>query len=240
MVKKSWFTGILIESTWANGPTDPFERHKFYGAAQRALLKISEYDIGKDLLNLISKRHEGIGTSEKGDKRVVIIRPQMAVKEGGATAAWTLRDRLNKQKKIGDREVFFAGKGSKTVIYIHLNETSDAMYTRLAGCLTPSWIALAHELIHAWHHLGGNQYAEEINVSGTGIKREELWTTGIGPYANTRISENALRQEAGLPLRAHYYFPDDVSHVKANAPVIDSGALMGYWKCHVLKQAMER
>lgn len=64
---------------------------------------------------------------------------------------------------------------------------------------TPAFIILAHELIHASHHLLGasmDGIDEEHHVSGTGL----LTQYGIAPF----ISENSIRREAGLPLRSSY------------------------------------
>jgi hypothetical protein len=41
------------------------------------------------------------------------------------------------------------------------------------------------------------------------ILHEEAHTVGLGPYANTRISENALRKEHNLTLRTYYDTPGD-------------------------------
>jgi hypothetical protein len=58
------------------------------------------------------------------------------------------------------------------------------------------YIVLAHELIHSLHCLQG------IKIDG---QDEELWTTGIGRYANNPMSENAFRSQFGVPLRTQYY-----------------------------------
>lgn len=117
--------------------------------------------------------------------------------------------RQNRAGSLGTRQIRFAGKGSKTYIAMHNNAGSEAIFTRMAGVPTPTWIALAHELIHAWHHLGGNTYGDSEQTAGGEVKREEMLTTGLGVYANTRLSENAIRREVGLPVRTYYSFADD-------------------------------
>lgn len=57
------------------------------------------------------------------------------------------------------------------------------------------YIVLAHELIHSLHCLQGIRSSQD----------EEIWTTGIGKYANNPMSENAFRAAFGLPLRTAYY-----------------------------------
>jgi hypothetical protein len=69
------------------------------------------------------------------------------------------------------------------------------------GVTTPAFVSLAHELIHAFHLVSGNRYADSVD----GVLREELYATGLGPYADTRISEAAIRKEHGHPLRTFYY-----------------------------------
>jgi len=64
------------------------------------------------------------------------------------------------------------------------------------GVLTPSFIVLAHELIHSLHHLTGSRLRDG--------NEEERRTTGIGAYANDELTENAFRQAFGLPLRLDY------------------------------------
>lgn len=57
-------------------------------------------------------------------------------------------------------------------------------------------IVLAHELIHSLHCLKG------VKIDG---RDEELWTTGIGNYADDPLSENEFRKQFGLPKRTQYY-----------------------------------
>jgi hypothetical protein len=94
-------------------------------------------------------------------------------------------------------------------------------YSRILKLKTPSFIALGHELIHALHFLSGDMHSfgdrdfDPVEVDGKEHKLkkfqlvEEARTVGAGTFANTRISENALRREWGLPLRQYYNFPGD-------------------------------
>jgi hypothetical protein len=236
VARQSWFTGIMIETDWQQAPTDPAARVDFFNRTQRALIKISTYPLGADLLNLIRKRHEGIGTSDSGAKRTVTIRMAKAGAEGADTQAWEIHNRFNVDKEFGGRTIKFAGKGSRTIIYYHNNENSDEIYTRLAGVTTPAWIALAHELIHALHHLGGNTYGDTVQTPGGAAKREEMFTTGLGPYKKNRMSENALRREAGLPERTFYTFPDDHTHIASLRPALNSKLKKGYWYCKCIRE----
>ena len=56
---------------------------------------------------------------------------------------------------------------------------------------------LGHELIHAWRMMAGRRLV-------TQGWEEEAMTAGVGPFLNWKFTENALRKEAKLPLRAKY------------------------------------
>ena len=63
------------------------------------------------------------------------------------------------------------------------------------------------------HFLSGdtNMYSDDDPwaAGDTYTKHEEARTVGLGIYKNTRISENAIRREAGLPVRTYYSDPRD-------------------------------
>ena len=119
---------------------------------------------------------------------------------------------------------------------MHNTPASEAIYTQQAGVTTPTFIALAHELIHALHHLGGNTYDDKVSENGREAKREEMFTTGLGAYANTRISENAIRRQFNLPVRTFYTFQDDHLLIKSLEQTIDTGLPKGYWFCSAMQQ----
>ncbi len=61
----------------------------------------------------------------------------------------------------------------------------------------PPFIALAHELIHAWHNLRGDALPEN--------RWEEMATVGLFQYENYRqITENKIRIEHGVSVRTTY------------------------------------
>lgn len=229
---QSWFKGILID-TDVKG-FDGGALRSFFNNTQRDLIKISQTKLGADLLELIRKRHQGIGTSESGDRRTVTIKPRAG--EGASTMATQAGLKSNVERMFGGRNIRFAGKGSRTFVCMHNDGNSEAIYTRLAGVPTPTYIALAHELIHALHHLGGNTYTDEVQAAGGAAKREEMFTTGLGAYKNTRISENALRREVGLRERVFYTFPDDHTHVTSLLQPLNALLPKGYWYCAALQR----
>lgn len=72
-----------------------------------------------------------------------------------------------------------------------------------------AFITLAHELVHAKHHLAGTgkyggQLTPDPSSASTESGLEELRATGLGRYANSEPSENSIRRELGMPLRKKY------------------------------------
>ena len=74
----------------------------------------------------------------------------------------------------------------------------DSNRTYVSG--TPE-ATLAHELVHAMRILKGT-YTDDL--SDEGKSNEERRALGVMEYANEPISENALRREQQMPLRAWY------------------------------------
>jgi hypothetical protein len=63
----------------------------------------------------------------------------------------------------------------------------------------PPWIALAHELIHAWRYVTGRMiFPESENIS------DERLTTGLAPYPWGKYTENGVRYYAGQVMRTSY------------------------------------
>jgi hypothetical protein len=159
--------------------------------------------IGRDLLDLISKRCQGIGRGTSTlDRQTVIIVPTA---DDRPRTKSTQRDREVAQDAPPGSVVRLSGGGTGAVV----RYDPDRAYEAVGGILTPAYIALAHELIHALHGLSGD-LLEEYSWETQGALREEARTVGIGPYCQQRISENAIRKERGLPLRQYYAQPGDV------------------------------
>lgn len=240
-VQTPW-PGVLID-TYQPGGQDPLARHMFYANTMRDLRTLASYALGADLLKIIASRNAGVGTSASGLDRSVTIRMAKAGSSagGGAAAnAWSIANKFNTDRVFGGRTIKFAGKGSRTGIVMHNDAGSEAAYTRLATVRTPTWVALAHELIHAMHHLGGNAYSESVTARGGEVKREEMFTTGLGPYEGNRLSENAIRREANLPVRTFYTFPDDYKSIVTLAPILGGDAPpRGFWFCKCLQDSLE-
>jgi hypothetical protein len=78
------------------------------------------------------------------------------------------------------------GRGSVCVVRF-----SNAYTKTINGSLSPSYIVLGHELIHALHLMTGHRNPDD----------EEVCTIGLGVYSRDQFTENALRREHGLTLR---------------------------------------
>jgi hypothetical protein len=66
----------------------------------------------------------------------------------------------------------------------------------------PPAIGLAHEMVHAW--TGVNGMRARLVDPATGTNRRELQATGLGEFAQARLTENRFRAEFGLPTRPVY------------------------------------
>jgi hypothetical protein len=73
---------------------------------------------------------------------------------------------------------------------------------RAAWMNRPPWLALAHELIHAWRLATGRCVFRPGLL--TEYYYEEAMTVGLPPYDKCRFTENRLRHSKGLPLRTYY------------------------------------
>ena len=93
----------------------------------------------------------------------------------------------------------------------------------------PTYIGLAHELIHAFRNMEGIPVNEKIAnfqysmydyKEGSIFNDVDEWTIteefiviGLGNYVNFTLTENAIRAEHGLPLRAGVLNPDEIRHL---------------------------
>lgn len=66
----------------------------------------------------------------------------------------------------------------------------------------PAWVALAHELIHAWRIVTGRCVFHPEDVMGSDY--EEYMTVGIPPYDSLPYTENKFRAVAGVAQRNWY------------------------------------
>jgi len=109
------------------------------------------------------------------------------------------------------------GEGVSAMIRFHPDE---AVWTDALGVghsvQDPrlSFVTLAHELVHAFHLLNGTSLASQrdhIWIEGSGQRQEEDRATGVGDFSRTKLSENGIRADHGIPLRASYFLAEHLA-----------------------------
>lgn len=110
---------------------------------------------------------------------------------------------------ISRHRVHEQGEGVSAVV---LWNADDAMGIRDGGIPVlikdkeQSFVSLAHELVHASRYLEGNHYHDgSFPMPGKGSYIEEERATGIGHFANEKLSENGVRAEHGMKARKSYF-----------------------------------
>lgn len=183
--------GIFIDNTTAN----------FFADCRRDLDVLNSRPVGKSLLTLLSQRAQGIGTTKGKYVRINETDNIGSVAQDSVIGAQEVRS----MQKPGSIVRLPAVGDSSLVSY---GARLEPTYTREIGLYTPEFIALAHELVHALHVISGD-VVKDYDWDTDGAIIEEARTVGIGPYANTRISENAVRKEWNLGRRTYYGSPGD-------------------------------
>jgi hypothetical protein len=157
-----------------------------------ALAKIAATPSGLKLLQGIVAR---LGKAKFG-YTVCIIRADMRY-DAGCVTKWV---GTNVAKRGDEAAATTRGQGAITAIKFNANmiETPDGK--------RPSWVGLAHELIHAYYNLKGKcapAGQTQMNVNRM-VEKDEMLTVGLGPGPHRGITENMIRAEANLPLRTTY------------------------------------
>jgi len=83
------------------------------------------------------------------------------------------------------------GEGSVSKVYF-----SNSRLWLSSGLVNPPFVALGHELIHAWHSLFG--------IKKNTTDEEENFTVGLAEYKDAPLTENVIRQQANVKLRKTY------------------------------------
>jgi hypothetical protein len=102
--------------------------------------------------------------------------------------------------KSGTKPKFIGGAGSSALVLFDPDVAAGPDGDR------PSWVALGHELIHAYHYVTGTCARPLTGSTNTdsGLSEEEMQTIGTGGYKGQIPSENWLRESAGSPERTKY------------------------------------
>ncbi len=200
---ESIFPGLKIENSYG-GP--------FVTGVQQDLNLIAAKSTGGNLLSIISKRFQGVGTKTSADKKVVIHLGNCNLTSQGSEGAGI--EERGADMAGSNFTMPGTGRGSR----VEYNPQGEAEYTTMVGIRTPSYVALAHELIHALHVISGDvkkvyDWGNGTALSSSGALIEEARTVGLGRFLNTSISENAIRRENKLPLRTYYSAAGDCDNV---------------------------
>lgn len=102
--------------------------------------------------------------------------------------------------KSGAKPKFRGGPGSSALVLFNPDIGAGPDGDR------PNWVALGHELIHAFHYVTGT-CARPLTGStnaDSGLSEEEMQTIGTGGYDGAVPSENWLRESAGSGKRTKY------------------------------------
>lgn len=200
---------------------DPAEKPFFAAQLVEDLRRIASKDIGKQLLESIADAKPRVRTPTRltslecaavifaDSVNVVAVPVSRVFTQSGFKAAVVnkLQTLVASDAKHHNVEgcPFHAVGGSQAISYdataagngtgsVSVMKYTNAQVTTSRGETTYSFMVLAHELIHSLHHVTGTRRDND----------EELWTTGIGVYADNPMSENAFRAAFGLRLREMY------------------------------------
>jgi hypothetical protein len=231
------FPGIMIGNAgmvdpfWQEGDQNPVNFAAFQAHCGVALGLIASKPVGERLLTLISTRCQGVGARQ--GLRVIICcasyTDQRSVTKSSDADAYratqalpigAFADAVNPVKRAmrfraddGEpRRLFDVSTGGASCL---VRWSPFISYEKMAAKHpgTKNFVALAHELIHAYHFLSGNRKTGARPVysdCGGGevvSQEEEFFTVGLGQYEDTPVSENKIREEHDLPRREFYYTP---------------------------------
>ncbi|MGY2180996.1 XopG/HopH/AvrPtoH family type III secretion system effector [Pseudomonas agarici] len=123
----------------------------------------------------------------------------------------------SKAVALANKKGFLKGEGTSAII-----DWNPAQYPDIANDGRPrlveneelAFVSLAHEIVHGYRIMKGTFTGGQTNrySPGTPAAAEEARAVGIGKYSGESLSENGVRQEHNLPLRAYY---------RAASPVIE-------------------
>lgn len=206
----------------------------FKGTVTASLTTIASQPIGKQLLDDIS--------AASTDVKKVVIEYSGAGSAAAPLAAITNDERkkvqkvstmspsLNVQQLLSNPDLVATPSGvsadGKTKNFVNAAGTGAVVTWNhkdqgLDG--RPAFVALAHELVHAFHYILGNCYRAATGMvsdgQDNGIMEEEMRTVGILKYKNETPSENAIRGEHGINPRTEYGPNISFANVKSSRDV---------------------
>lgn len=166
-----------------DGPSRP----NFFGECSLALNTIRSKEVGKGLLKTIAAKCLFSG------KSVFIAYYQASL--AGVSGEGT--ETFGYQKVDDEGRVYFVpGQGQSASV------SWDPTDPGPPYALRPSFVGLAHELIHAFLMLHGMQIADTNTTQGLAIN--ECQVVGLGRFSDEPFTENAIRDEHNIDRRTKY------------------------------------
>jgi len=112
-------------------------------------------------------------------------------------------------------------EGGVAIVKLNQNQSlfidTDGQGVAVSPAPGLNFLSLGHELVHAYHMLNGTYQGgyptEEVYTPNSHMRVEEDRATGAGIFAGSVLSENGIRFDHGLPLRATYFTKDTINHI---------------------------
>lgn len=167
----------------------PTDSKAFLGMAQAALAKIDSKPVGQALLQAIVAE---VGKLKFGFT-VCVMAIASEKKSFGPLIRWRKYQKGSVTRASNETNAE-NGVGSVSVI------NWDPASKETPDGARPTFVALAHELVHCMHNLKGTAH-----LTGMGhTRRDEMMVVGLSGYEMFPITENRIRREHGIPYRMKY------------------------------------
>jgi len=193
-----------------------FDTEKQLNAAESALEKIKSGKNGSRIINEIAR-------FSNRDKALEIMVSDEGHNETGGDLTYTQQKKYNldfhtdfSEYKSKVVELASNGEGVKPLVYFNPNVSviiDKEERSWVVKDTRDAFTSLAHELIHAYHLVKGTSKstANEAVYDAHGSQlEEEDRAVGAGAYWGNTFSENGVREDHGLPLRAEYFTQNEL------------------------------
>ncbi len=213
------YPGIFVAQDTYRGQS--WTPDAFAGAVTAGLNSIASRPIGKAMLESLSD-----ACHQSATKKVVIqFGPRSSTAAPIDVVTPEFRAKIDPTVGAADLDVD-AMMGNMNTIAQRQGSTTDGRRDYIGGAgtaavvswlysdpgrpghLRPPFIALAHELVHAYHFANGLCYRAAnggiADGQNSGIMEEEMRTVGFGAFEDESPSENAIRAEHGVVARREY------------------------------------
>jgi len=213
---------MQVYSNVARGVVIEAHNEADYIQAETALGNLARDDVGRNLLNEIMKhsthsKQAKVYVTHACDTYTIPTLSRQQVSKTRIPYSETNERSIQAARQFALKGRFTKGDGSSATVFWNPSEqpqpgqlggrnryrdsqlTLVGMDSRVTMIDGNSEVTLAHALIHAMRIIKGT-YTDDLTSSGS--LNEERRAIGVLEYAEEPISENALRQERQMPLRA--------------------------------------